>query len=361
MADEEEGSEKPFEATPRKLEDARKRGEVPVSQDLITFSVYLGVLMAGAIAGYWSVNAAGLALTPFLSMPDALAPVVFEGQGKFPIGMIAAGFASALLVWFILPFIAALSVSFLQGALVFAGQKAQPKLNRLSLLKNAKQKYGPDGLFNFLKSFSKLAIYSVVLSSVFMARIDEILTMPYLSLPDSLGLMVSLCFQFLTASCVAIFAIAIADYVWQKSQFLKRQRMSLEELRDELKETDGDPHTKQARRQMAQDIATNRMLADVPTADVVVVNPEHYAVALKWARTKGSAPTCVAKGLDAVADKIREIAIENAVPIFRDPPTARALYASVETGDEIQVEHYQAIAAAIRFADAMRKKAKQGR
>jgi len=222
MADEEEGSEKPFEATPRKLEDARKRGEVPVSQDLITFSVYLGVLMAGAIAGYWSVNAAGLALTPF-------------------------------------------------------------------------------------------------------------------------------------------FAIAIADYVWQKSQFLKRQRMSLEELRDELKETDGDPHTKQARRQMAQDIATNRMLADVPTADVVVVNPEHYAVALKWARTKGSAPTCVAKGLDAVADKIREIAIENAVPIFRDPPTARALYASVETGDEIQVEHYQAIAAAIRFADAMRKKAKQGR
>ena len=132
---------------------------------------------------------------------------------------------------------------------------------------------------------------------------------------------------------------------------------------DEAKASEGDPHVKQQRRQKGYEIAMNQMLADVPKADVVVVNPTHYAVALKWSRLPGEAPVCVAKGVDEIAAQIREVAMEAGVPIHRDPPTARAIHATVRIGEEIRPEHYQAIAAAIRFAEKMRARmrAQQGR
>ncbi len=121
---------------------------------------------------------------------------------------------------------------------------------------------------------------------------------------------------------------------------------------------EGDPYIKQHRRQRAQ-IANNRMLADVPGADVVIVNPTHFAVALKWNRASGAAPICVAKGVDAIAARIREIAEASAVPVRHDPPAARAIHASVEVGAEIQPEHYHAVASAIRFAEAMQARARR--
>ena len=129
---------------------------------------------------------------------------------------------------------------------------------------------------------------------------------------------------------------------------------------DELKQSEGDPVMKQQRRQKGVDIATNRMLADVPKADVIVVNPEHYAIALEWSRMPGEAPVCIAKGVDEIAGRIREIAGENDIPIHSDPPTARAIYASVPLGEEILPEHYRPVAAAIRFAEDIRKKARRG-
>ncbi len=360
MADEDE-SEKPFEATPRKLEEARKRGEVPVSQDLVTFGVYLAILASALLFGVWSANEGGLALLPYIATPETLAETVFADNGRYAHLPMTGQFMVAAAAWFVLPFLLALGVAFLQGALVFSGQKIQPKLNRISPVKNAKQKYGADGFFNFLKSFVKLAVYSVILALVFWQDIEAILAMPALPLPEMLSLIADLSFRFLAASAAVIFVIAIIDFIWQRAQFLRRQRMSFKELKDELKDTEGDPYTKQARRQKAYDIATNQMLSDVPGADVVVVNPEHFAVALKWERQRGTAPVCVAKGVDEIAARIREVATENAVPIYRDPPTARALHATVDIGEEIAFEHYQAIASAIRFADTMREKVRRGR
>jgi flagellar biosynthetic protein FlhB len=135
--------------------------------------------------------------------------------------------------------------------------------------------------------------------------------------------------------------------------------MTRQEMTEEHKESEGDPHFRAHRRQRGQEIALNRMLQAVPEADVVVVNPTHYAVALKWNRKDRRAPVCVAKGQDEIAARIRERAIEAGVPIHRDPPTARALHAALDVGDEIGREHYQAVAAAIRFAEAMRKKARR--
>ena len=148
------------------------------------------------------------------------------------------------------------------------------------------------------------------------------------------------------------------DYLWQHAEHLRKNRMSRKELQDETKDAEGDPHVKQQRRQRAQDIASNQMMADVPKADVVIVNPTHFAVALKWSRATGTAPVCVAKGVDEVAAAIRSKAGNAGVPIHSDPPTARALHATVEIGQEIAEEYYRPVAAAIRFAEAMRKRAK---
>ena len=186
---------------------------------------------------------------------------------------------------------------------------------------------------------------------------NEILSLPSFPVSKIIIFAAETCFLYLASAALVIGFISTLDYFWQRAQFLRKQRMTLKEVRDETKETEGDPLTKQQRRQRAYEIASNQMLADVPQADVVIVNPEHYAIALQWERTAGSAPICIAKGVDEIAARIREVAAEHAVPVYRDPPTARALFATTDLGEEIPIDLYRAIAAAIRFADAMRKKA----
>jgi flagellar biosynthetic protein FlhB len=153
-------------------------------------------------------------------------------------------------------------------------------------------------------------------------------------------------------------AIGGIDLVWQRFDHARKLKMSFQELKEEARQSEGDPHMKAQRRSRAEAIATNRMLLDVPKADVVIVNPTHYAVALKWSRNRGTAPVCVAKGEGEVALRIRTVAGKAEVPIHSDPPTARALHATVEVGREIRPEHYRAVAAAIRFSDRMRQAAK---
>lgn len=165
---------------------------------------------------------------------------------------------------------------------------------------------------------------------------------------------------FLSLVLVVSLVVGLIDIVWQRQEHLRKNRMSRKEVTDEAKQQDGDPHVKNQRRQRGYEIAMNQMLADVPEADVVIVNPTHYAVALKWTRKPGAAPACVAKGVDEIAARIREVAAKEGVPIHSDPPTARALHATVEIGQEIHPDQYRAVAAAIRFAEAMRARARKG-
>ncbi|WP_338014606.1 EscU/YscU/HrcU family type III secretion system export apparatus switch protein [Rhodophyticola sp. CCM32] len=233
-----------------------------------------------------------------------------------------------------------------------------PKLSRISPLSNAKNKLGAGGLFEFAKSSAKLVIYSVLLAAFLWARSDQILSAIYAS--DG-QIMLALC-QLVMAFLAFVFLIALlvgaVDYLWQYAEHQRKNRMSRQEVMDETRQSEGDPHLKQQRRQRGYDLAMNQMLRDVPGADVVVVNPTHYAVALKWDRGRGTVPICVAKGVDEIAGRIREIAAENGVPVFHDPPTARALHAVIDIGAPIAPDHFRAVAAAIRFADAIRAKAK---
>ncbi|KIN74575.1 Flagellar biosynthesis protein FlhB [Sulfitobacter guttiformis KCTC 32187] len=148
------------------------------------------------------------------------------------------------------------------------------------------------------------------------------------------------------------------DALWQHASHMRKNRMSRKELTDEAKNSEGDPHLKQERRQRALAASQNQMMKDVPSADVIIVNPTHYAVALKWSRLPGEAPICVAKGVDEIAATIRRIGAQAGVPIHSDPPTARALHAAVELGSQIRHDDYAPVAAAIRFAEEMRRRAK---
>jgi len=153
--------------------------------------------------------------------------------------------------------------------------------------------------------------------------------------------------------------LAFFDLFWQRLSYLKRLRMSHQELKDEGKQSEGDPYMRAQRRERARQIANNQMMLAVPEADVVTANPIHYAVALKWRRQEASAPVCLAKGVDEIALAIRARAVEAGVPVQTDPPTARSIHGLVEIGQEIRPEHFKAVAAAIIFADEMRRRARE--
>lgn len=354
---EEEGADKPHEATPRKLEQARKKGQIPRSQDLTTSATYLGLLIALVAFGGWSVERLGTAAVVLIDQPDRLAPLIFGG-GAAPVGGLLATLVLGLAPWLGLPAAMALASVIAQRSLVFTGENLEPRLSRISPLATAKQKFGRKGLFEFAKSAAKLGLFSAVLAFYLAREAEAILGLLNLSPGMIAAELARLLAGFLAVIIVISAAIAGLDYLFQVAEHRRRNRMSHKELRDEAKESEGDPHLKHERRRRGIDIATNRMLAEVPKADVVIVNPTHFAVALKWSRKSGAAPVCVAKGADEIARRIREAAVEAAVPVHRDPPTARALHATVELGQQIRPEHYRAVAAAIRFAEGMRARAK---
>jgi len=271
----------------------------------------------------------------------------------------AITFLSGALWLFLLPFLAAVLAFAGQNAIIFSPEKLKPKLSRLSPISNAKNKFGTSGLVQFFKNFVKATAVSVALFYFLNQRWDVFFDLIHGNERQVVKVMGQTIESLLVVACIIFSSIALIDLLWQRYQHMQKMRMTFQEVRDEQKQSEGDPHLKAERRQKGYELATNRMLVDVPNADVIVVNPTHFAVALKWSRTKGEAPICVAKGTDEIAAKIRELADEHAVPIFRDPPTARALFSSVDIGAEIDAEHYRAVAAAIRFAEQIRKKAPQ--
>ncbi len=355
---EEDKSDKQYEASQKKLDDARKKGELVKSADLTTAAVYGGLLIAMSVFGAAALISLGTVFRSVLEQADDLAKLVFDGSPMPVLGTLFQETSVQLSALFIIPAVMALLSLITQKAVVFAPSKLAPKLNRISPLSGAKNKFGRKGLFEFAKSSVKLVIYCVILGFVVAAQKDNIIG----SLRMTPGMVTAeigrLIILLLSIVVLVAFVIGGIDYLWQREEHLRKHRMSRKEMTDEQKQSEGDPMLKQQRRQKGAELAMNKMLADVPEADVVIVNPTHYAVALKWQRSSAGAPVCVAKGVDEVARKIRELATENAVPLHSDPPTARALFAGVEIGDQIRPEDYAAVAAAIRFAESIRAKAK---
>lgn len=357
MSAPEDAAEKSHEPTPRKLEQARKKGEVARSQDLSVAAGYGGFVLAFFLTGLSGIDRLGVLLQGFIENADGWRGAFFgESAQAASLGVISH-VTFPILAWFLIPAGMVLLTVIAQRAFVITPSKLEPKLNRISLIANARNKFGRGGLFEFAKSFVKLIVYSLVLFVFLNTRLQDISATVQSAPGMAMMLLGRLCLEFLMVACLVALGIGALDYLWQHHEHLRKNRMSHKEMRDEHKESEGDPQMKQSRREKARLIASRRMMEQVPGADVIIVNPTHFAVALRWSRQPGSAPECVAKGVDEIARRIREIAQENGIPIHSDPPTARALFASVEIGHEIAPEHYRAVAAAIRFADALKKKA----
>ena len=348
--------EKEFAASAQRLEEARRRGEVPVGRDLLAAAGTGGLALAALAAPEGLLSSAD-ALMTLLDQADTLAPLLGSGEPT-PMGALGRAVMGGLLPHFALPALAVLATLLAQRALVFAPTRLEPKLSRLSLLQGAKNKFGRNGLFEFAKGTLKLLTISAVLGTYLALRADVLMAGMALGPGQIVALLSRLVAEFLLLILVVQVSIGMPDLLWQRAEHQRKHRMTRKEMTDEMKQSDGDPQMKAQRRQKAVEIASNRMLADVPKADVVIVNPTHYAVALKWNRKGRGAPVCVAKGVDDVAARIREIAMEAGVPLRRDPATARAIHASVDLGQEVRPEHYRPVAAAIRFAEAMRRRAR---
>jgi len=357
--DENNSGEKVHDPTPQKLDEARRKGDVPRSMDMSAAAGFIGLFVAFTGAGSTIVSGTGGVLSGLIAHSTELGPLVLGPGGASIISPMLAQAMAGLAPAILLPFGAAVLALMVQRAFVFAPDKVVPKVSRLSLISNAKNKFGPSGLVQFAKSVVKMVAIGTALVIYLNSRQDELIGSVRGTGGSVANLLAQSLITLLGITCAIYIIIGLIDVLWQNFDHARKLRMSFQDLRDETKQSEGDPHLKQQRRQKGMEIASNQMLQDVPTADVVIVNPTHYAVALSWSGARNAAPVVVAKGVDVIAARIREIASENGVPIHSDPPTARAVHDLVDVGDEIAPEHYRAVAAAIRFSETMRQKAKE--
>lgn len=350
----EDKDDKPFEPTEQKLRKAREDGDIPRSTELNAATMYLGAWLAFGIG-------AGFAVKQWLAMASRAMGI--EGwplDSVFGLAASLGQFAAIAVIGLIMVPAGVILIGLIsQRGLVFSAKKLAFDPKRLNPVKNAAQKFGPSGLVTFGISLAKAMLVCVGGWYLFSALLDRLGSTAWGGGQwiDGLGLLLR---QVLLMAVIISVGLTIVDLLWKRHEYLRRHRMTRKEMEDEHKDAEGDPHLKAARRQKAIDIAMKQMLADIAKADVVIVNPTHYAVALEWKRGSGRTPVCLAKGVDDVAARIRDKAREHKVPIFSDPPCARAVYATVKIGEEIHREHFAAVAIAIRFAEKMRQKAKAG-
>lgn len=344
--DSEDKDQKTHDPTQKKLDDALKKGDVAKSQDLVSwFLLFVATLIVATMAG----GAAGGLAVPLKNLVANADLVIVDRSGLMKLYV---SLVLAIIVAIGLPllglFLAGIGANLVQHRLVLSTESLKPKLSKISPIAGFKRIFGPDALVNFLKGLAKLTLVGVVMFTVLWpqrASIDSIVRMDVeMVLPHTFSIVITV-----LIAVVAIMAIiALADYVYQYQRWYNRQKMSTQELKEEFKQSDGNPEIKGKIKQLRRERSRKRMMANVPNATVVVTNPTHFAVALKY-EAGMQAPVCVAKGMDLIALKIRELAIASDVPIVENVPLARALHASVEIDQPIQEEHYKAVAEVIGY------------
>jgi len=353
-----DGEEKTFQPTERKLQEARRKGDLVRSPDISATAAYLGLTLAVVIFGAHLVQASGGVLAGVLGRADILSRTALAPGGAGMLLSLVSAALAPISPLFLFPAALVLLSVLAQRAVVFSPDKLQLKLSRISPLAGLRNKFGASGLFEFFKALVKMLVFLALAGSLLWQRMSELVDSTAAT-PKQVSAMIGRNITtFLWAVVLVSAIIAVIDYGWQFFALRRRLMMSRQEMKEETRESEGDPALKQKRREKGYDIATQRMMQDIPDADVMIVNPLHYAVALKWDRSPGSAPVCVAKGVDEIAARMREIATEEGVPIHRDPPTARMIYATVAIGQEVLPKQYRAVAAAIRYAEEMRKLAR---
>jgi flagellar biosynthetic protein FlhB len=346
MADENDDTEKTEDPTQKRLDDALERGDVAKSQEVNTWFVIAGATLV--LATFGSSVGGGVEM-PLRNLIANSWQIRTDGPGLLALAeQVEYIIAAALGLPLLMLMLAAIAGNVIQHRFVWSGETLKPKLSKISVASGAKRIFGKQAAANFAKGLFKVLALGAVMTAVLWperSRLDALVRLdPNAILPTT----TTLTLQLLGAVVAMLALVAIADYLFQYRQWFERQKMSLREMKEEFKQSEGDPHIKARIRQLRHARMKKRMMAAVPKASVIITNPTHYSVALSYERGM-SAPVCVAKGMDNIALKIREIAREHDIPIVENVPLARALYATVKIDDEIPVEHYHAVAEIIGY------------
>jgi flagellar biosynthetic protein FlhB len=352
MAEENESNERTEDPTPRRLEEALNRGDVAKSSEVNTWFMIAGgtlMIMVFAAPTATSLQATfrGLLAKSYQLPTDG--PALMELAKTLGIEVVAAFGIPLLLLS-----IAAFASNLVQHRVVFTTEPIMPQLSRISLSAGAARLFSLQALANFAKGLLKLCIVGAAIAALLWPERHRLGILVSADPAAILPLIRSLALKMLGTVVAILAVVATADYLFQYQQWYERHKMSLREVKEEFRQTEGDPAVKGKLRQLRNARMRKRIMAAVPKASVVITNPTHFAVALRYERGM-NAPVCVAKGVDLIARKIREIAEKHDIPVVENPPLARALHGTVEIDQEIPAEHYRAVAEIIGYIMRLRR------
>jgi len=352
MAEEKDEADKTEDPSLRKLDQAQERGDVAKSIEVNSWFVLAAFTLAIALAGGFAARSLALELGGYLGRMHQIS---FDRGGLMALlqaMMVAALVASAAPM--VLGLLAGVAGNMVQHKMVFSAESLTPKFNRISPLAGFKRIYGVESLVQFAKGLVKISLVSVVMLYVLWPERGRFESFTSMDLAAVLPASQFLVLKLMGAVLAAFFFVALGDFLYQRLRWFNRQKMTREEVKQEFKETEGNPEIKQKIRQLRAQASRRRMMEKVPKASVVIMNPTHYAVALRYERGM-VAPICVAKGVDELALRIKEVALAHDVAIIENPPLARALHASVTLDQEIEAEHYKAVAEVIGYVMKLRR------
>ena len=340
MADDSE-NEKTEDPTQKRLDDAHAKGDVAKSQEVNTWFVIAGATL---VLSTFSGSMGGGILMPLRNVLANSWMIRTDGPSLLALAQnLEYVLIAAIGVPLLMLMLAAVAGNMIQHRLVWSAESLKPKFSKVSPGAGFKRVFGKQALANFAKGVFKVVALGAVMTAVLWPERHRLEAFVRFDPAAIMGATTGLTVHLMGAVVAMLAVVAIADYFFQYRQWFERQKMSLQEMKEEFKQSEGDPHVKGRIRQLRMARAKKRMMAAVPKASVIITNPTHYSVALAYDRGM-PAPVCVAKGVDLIAMKIREVAREHDIPIVENVPLARALYATVEIDDEIPVEHYHAVA-----------------
>lgn len=350
----EDQSQKTEEPTQHRLNEAEKKGQIAYSREVNNFFVMLALALMIAwifpgmmVKAYHELGSFVTRPHDIIISPESLRNLMSELLGDMAVLLVAPLTLIVLLV---------IGAAAMQSKFIFAVERIKPKMEKISILKGAKRMFSMRSVVEFLKGCIKIGIIGFVAVMAVYDDLPRMEQLPGYDLMDTLQYLSALALKIMVGACCVMFVVAILDYAYQRFEYMKQMRMSKQEIKDEHKQQEGDPHVKGKLRQLRMERARQRMMANVPSADVVITNPTHYAVALKYETGLMRAPVLVAKGVDAVAFRIRDLAGEHDIPIVENPPLARALHANVDLDEEIPYEHYKAVAEVIGYVYRLKGK-----
>ncbi len=354
MSDNPEKSEKTEAPTQRRIDEARQKGNLPLSRD-VSAALVLGATTGFlALLGGHVLSSSSSALWPLVESPDAFQLGSAENVMYLlsDLGIAFAWIAGPLMaVLLVMPVIS----QALQNGLIFSAEKLQPKLERISPIAGFKRLVSIQALVEFIKGVLKLSAVGIAAYVAVRPNLSAIMSTSSADMAVTGRLLGKMTVDVLIYVCVVLVCIAALDFGWQRYSWWRNLFMTRNDLKEEMRQSEGNPEIKARIRAIRRQRARRRMMAAVPQATVVITNPTHFAVALSYERTTMRAPKCVAKGQDAVALKIREVAEANKVPVIENKLLARALFAAVDVEEDVPPEHYKAVAEVISYVFTLQR------